>query len=429
MPIGWKDLSNAQRRWAVEQRDRGAEVTTIMDALGVDDNAENFARYLAHGVMWSHILKRRAHDLGMEGEAESEDEERQTVRNTEVLALLRKRSMSLVDLADALDCSPKAVLESIADLRRRGFCIEEVEGGLAIPSTPPPVELPKLPMWDGGAGVLRWAAASDLHAGSAAAQKTAFHRFMRVATERYAVRHTLVSGDLLAGTRMYRGQEFDLYASGCDAQVEDLSNDYLPYIDGHEYMVIGGNHDYSFYKTSGVDPLRLLAARRDDVRHCGWSSADVALTENCHVRMWHPSGGVPYALSYRGQKGAEQVAYQELATLAMEQPAPRVRVLQIGHLHVMGGPFSQGPIDVFQAGCFEGETSYLKEKGLVPTIGGYVFEAEVTEAGLIRQLTVHRLRFAPVEGDYRLRRPNPRGFRQEMARLFSFRELQTAPLF
>jgi len=76
------------------------------------------------------------------------------------------------------------------------------------------------------------------------------------------------------------------------------------------------------------------------------------------------------------------------------------RVMQIGHLHVMGGPFCQGGMDVFQSGCFEGTNSYLRRKGLTPDIGGYIFEADVTEDGTLRRLTTTRLRYREQEDDY-----------------------------
>ena len=342
-----------------------------------------------------------------------------------VLRKLRESRWSVEDLADALDRGPGTVREAVQRLAAGGYGIHTDERGVSLPRTPPPSEVVLPPMWDTRARVISWAACSDTHYGSRFTQKSAFKAFVQTAREEHGVEHVLISGDLTAGQGVYRGQEHEVYATGADEQVDDFVHD-LPEYEGLTYIVCGGNHDYSHYRTGGVDVLRQIAQLRPDVVNAGWDAADVMLTEHAGCRMWHPSGGMPYALSYRGQKYAAQIAYQELIDVVMgTKPLPTTRMVQIGHLHVMGGPFSQGPMDVFQAGCFEGTNGYLKAKGVAPSIGGYLYEAEVTETGLLRRVTVHRYMYGEREDDYKNHRL-PETERPVRVQMFAWGDLPAA---
>jgi len=117
--------------------------------------------------------------------------------------------------------------------------------------------------------------------------------------------------------------------------------------------------------------------------------------------MWHPSGGVPYALSYRLQKGIEQIAFGELTKIVRGvKERPTIRFVLAGHLHVQVQAMF-GSIFGCQAGCFEGQSPYLKRKGLVPQVGGYVIQAILGKNGLLKNFEAKFYIFEEVENDYR----------------------------
>jgi hypothetical protein len=211
------------------------------------------------------------------------------------------------------------------------------------------------------------------------------------------IKNVLISGDLAAGHNVYQGQVHDLWAVGADAQLKVLCWT-LPE-DWFTYYVIGGNHDYSFIKSSGYNILQALAAARSDVVYLGFDMADVPITDRVDARMWHPSGGVPYAASYRLQKGMEAMAYEELTVAIQAGDNPKMRVVQAGHLHISIAMF-RGPILGLQSGCFEGQTNYLKRKALFPQIGGYVLTLKLTDSGLIQTATPEFRPFLEVQDDY-----------------------------
>jgi len=173
----------------------------------------------------------------------------------------------------------------------------------------------------------------------------------------------------------------------------------LPRLDGLAYYAIGGNHDYSFLKSVGYNIVAAFAVAREDVTYLGFDVADVPITDQVDVLLYHPSGGVPYALSYRLQKGMEQIAFEELSTVAKSGENPKMRLVMAGHLHV-SMTMQRGPIMGMQCGCFEGQTNYLKRKMLFPSIGGYVVEMWLTDAGLIQRVRHEWVPFLEIEKDY-----------------------------
>jgi hypothetical protein len=128
--------------------------------------------------------------------------------------------------------------------------------------------------------------------------------------------------------------------------------------------------------------------------------AAVPLTDRADIRLWHPSGGAPYALSYRLQKGQEQFNSAELMAAITEDRTPNLRMVFSGHLHVQM-TMMQGAVQGLQAGCFEGQTNYLKRKALFPQIGGFIIEFRLTDAGLIQGVTYDWLQFAEIVNDWR----------------------------
>ena len=103
---------------------------------------------------------------------------------------------------------------------------------------------------------------SDLHAGFAYSQPSAFNTFYRIAYEEYGVRPFFHPGDLTTGVQGYRGQEFDLVPALCRTRKNSLkvtegqlylADQYIPRLDGVTNYVLGGNHDYWHVVNSGID--------------------------------------------------------------------------------------------------------------------------------------------------------------------------------
>lgn len=60
-----------------------------------------------------------------------------------------------------------------------------------------------------------------------------------------------------------------------------------------------------------------------------------------------------------------------------------------------------GPIWGAQCGTFEGQTNYLKRKGLVPSIGGYIVKASLGKNGLLKSFEAKFYIFDEIEDDWK----------------------------
>lgn len=322
-----------------------------------------------------------------------------------VIHLLQRRSMRLSELAERLDRGRLTVEHAIEGMQADGIMVQiEEDETVSLPNYLPADPLPTLQ--DLPSRKIKFALLSDPHIGSKFSQVSALKAFLRKAKEVHGVRTNLWAGDAVAGVGVYRGQHNELYAHGAQDQVDAFVNT-IPYDSEVQNILLGGNHDYSLYKISGTDPIRMICNQRPDFKYAGYDQADVPLTEDeagnvaTSILLWHPTGGVPYALSYRGQKFAAEVSRDELTNVVMEKkPSPTVRFIAWGHLHV-SDMFPHGPIWVIGPGCFEGRNSYLKAHGLFPVIQGVVVEADLTPSGLIQELTIRPIPFVEQENDYR----------------------------
>ena len=243
---------------------------------------------------------------------------------------------------------------------------------------------------------IKFGIASDLHFASKAVQITALNLYCETCKQ-LGIKHIFVPGDVVAGIKVYPGQVYDLYAHSAEEQAESvLAN--LPA--GFTWYIMGGNHDYSFMKRGGHNIINAIAAQRDDIVACGFDAADIEIMENVHLRMWHPKGGVPYSLSYRVQKGIEQIAMEELMNVSEGAKArPTIKFVAAGHLHTQfQGTF--GDILGFQSGTFEGRTDFLKRLGLVPAIGGWTFDAWLDNDFMVNY-TASFCRFRDIPDDYK----------------------------
>jgi hypothetical protein len=326
----------------------------------------------------------------------------------ELLRFLRDKPRTLAEISTRFDKSEDTVRGWIERLRAAGYNVVETAKEVQVSTTALPDREPlaeALIHWAGLEVVL--ALVSDTHFGSRYMQISHLRTFLQIALERGA-RHVLWAGDITAGVGVYPGQSKDLFLNTGQEQVE-VAAEVIPRAEELLHLGIGGNHDYSFLRRLGPDPLHQLALLRPDFRHLGYDVADVRITDKADVRLWHPSGGLPYAVSYRLQRGMEAAAFEELQKAITHQENPRLRLVVAGHLHVsmmlpIGGVYG------FQAGCFEGQTDYLKRKGRFPEIGGWILRLRLADDGTIQPPVIGEwYRFTEIVDDWkRVERAAPR---------------------
>jgi len=304
--------------------------------------------------------------------------------------------ITLNEICNAIDCSPKRVLELVEFYRSKGYEIIVAADKIFL-STTEVSKVEKVKQLEDKEIV--FGVAADIHGGSMAVQWTALNEFCNILKTYYGVKYIFIPGDVVAGHNVYAGQMFDLYAISAKEQEDSVIRN-LP--EGFEWFALGGNHDYSFIKRGGGhNPLLTIASQREDFHYVGFDEADIPILTGVELKMWHPSGGVPYAISYRLQKGIEQITFSELQSIVRgAKEKPTIRFVLAGHLHIqMQALF--GSVLGMQCGSFEGTTNYLRRKGLVPAVGGYVVEATLGRSGLLKDFRVKFYVFQEIEDDWK----------------------------
>jgi len=238
--------------------------------------------------------------------------------------------------------------------------------------------------------VFKFGAVSDPHLCSRYQQLTHFRSMYALFAER-EISTVFNSGDVVEGNgRLYRGQEYEIFVHGADEQLS-YAAEYYPKEEGITTYLIGGSHDNSFYKAGGFDILKALSGERPDLKYMGVHGAYVIPEEleDFPIYLMHPSGGIPYARSYRLQKTIENFA-----------PENKPRMVLSGHLHIGLHLPSYRNVEGLQIPCFQAQTPYLKGKGLFPMIGGAIFELTVRDADTISVRVEWFPFFVPIDNDF-----------------------------
>jgi len=383
----WQPAERAIAQRLSAQGKKGAEIQRALKSAGFDRTVHAVELYCHKNR--DEWLKARAE------EAATYD----GIEPTILMAMLKARGrISLDDLSEEFDRSVVTIRHVLELMAADGHAIRLERDNARI--TPPSGEKIRIPtLADEPRVKVTFGIASDLHKGSTAEQGSNLQAFAKEARDRFGVEYMFVPGDVHAGVNVFRGQVYELYAHGANEQIDTAYHN-IPRIDGMKWILMGGNHDTSFYNAAGLLVVKSLCDKRDDLIYAGSDSCDVPLTPDIDVRMWHPSGGVPYALSYRGQRYENQVALEQLMDVIVKGASPKLRIVLIGHLHV-SIVMPAMPFLTLQCGCFEGRNSYLKRKGMTPHIGGFIVELEITRSGVIHQVVPRWIEYTEIEDDYK----------------------------
>lgn len=327
-----------------------------------------------------------------------EPEELDADLTTAIEKAIKNNPMSLRQLSEKLDRSERTIEDAVDDLRTKGHNISKYERQVELSTVRSVQNIDQLPGAIADSMELKIAVPSDTHKGSKAEQITNLRRFIAYARER-GYKKFCVPGDLTSGRNGYKGQSLEQYATTAEQQIEAFNRDVVPLPD-EQWYVLGGNHDFWHITNGGTDVVWRICQQYPNMHFMGYDVGDIPLTDKAKIRMWHPTGGVPYASSYRLQKGMEGLAYEQLLNLVEQSEDQSVVLYLVGHLHIELS-MQRGPILAAQVGCFEGRTNYLSRKGLYPQIGGYLFSLYLNDAGQVSKNVREFVSFPEIREDFK----------------------------
>ena len=222
---------------------------------------------------------------------------------------------------------------------------------------------------------------SDTHFGSIWQQLTVLHMIYDQ-FKRQKINFAVHAGDLTDGhPNMHKGHSNNMFIHTYDQTVQYVADVY-PRASFVTYA-IDGNHDFSWMKNFSGLPTRKLSMLRKDIIYVSQKDSSFRDEETgLKVDVIHPSGGMPYAKSYRGQKIWQATVTEVLQKYQHRSEIDMPHVVAIGHLHTPNY-FPQAGIHVLQLPCLQSKTDFFQQKTLTPFVGGVIITFELDNDGNI----------------------------------------------
>jgi len=260
------------------------------------------------------------------------------------------------------------IYNAIEKIEKEGYIIEKSASGYYINKTPKFSDK-KISIYKDD---LKFGIVSDTHLCSKYQQLTYLEECYDI-FEKKGVTDVFNAGDVADGFNVYRGHFNELFLLGGTEQRDYVVSKY-PRRKNITTRVIAGNHDLSFFKQNGFNLVKSVAEQRDDFDYLGELGAyiEVGKQDPIKIYLMHPDGGGSYAVSYKPQKIVEGFSSDN-----------KPHILIIGHYHRTEYLFERN-VHIFQPGCFQSQTPFLKRKGLYPKVGAWIVNLSVNSGGIKR---------------------------------------------
>lgn len=222
--------------------------------------------------------------------------------------------------------------------------------------------------------LIKLAVLGDTHMGHKRQQLQLVNRFFVTAYER-GYRRFLHLGDITDGHYINKRGEhpYECFAQGYDEQLDNVVNTW-PEVEGVEMDLIGGNHDFTFYREIGADIGKEIARLRPDIVYHGFDKATIYVGKNKNVpiKMQHPDKGSTDVTSTRIQKSIEKLD-------TVDNP----KVVFQGHYHRYYN-FTDRNMEGFLVPCFLGGSIFIDRCELPNDIGGILYDMYVDKSGSVQ---------------------------------------------
>jgi predicted phosphodiesterase len=198
---------------------------------------------------------------------------------------------------------------------------------------------------------------SDLHIGSNVFKKDEMQTFVKYALDS-GVETFLLPGDIIDGTKVYFGMEYEQSIPGIDNQISYFE-EIFPKVP-KAFMIIG-NHEYASFKSIGKNIGLDICRNRPDFKYIGCMEGRVTIN-GILMELFHGQGSGAYTLSYKLQKRIENYV-----------PGNKPRFLFMGHYHQAVSITSRN-VSAYLCGSFQGANTFSKGLNLPNVTGGWILE-------------------------------------------------------
>ena len=312
----------------------------------------------------------------------------QTGIDFKVKKLLLGKSLTLIELADKLDVSPKTVQEALTRLHKSGHNVDVKHEQATIHTQVPAGTQVVVDSTDFTEGRdFKFGALGDSHLYSKYERLDALNCLYDIYKSEgiNTVYHT---GNAVDGE--FRFNKFDLLGpSGIGPQIEYFARNY-PVRDGiTTNFITGDDHEGWWINREGINVGRLMqdtaeSLGRTDLKFIGHMETDVVLKApngDAVMRVMHPGGGSAYATSYTAQKIVESF-----------QGGEKPDILLIGHYHKLEYGYPR-EVHVVQTGCTQDQTPFMRKLKIQAHVGGTIVQFHQANTGEINRFKVEFIPF------------------------------------
>lgn len=212
---------------------------------------------------------------------------------------------------------------------------------------------------------LKFGLVSDTHFGAKQCAKDELNEFYNIAKDK-GVECFVHAWDIVDGTGVYNGQQFEQDKVGFEEQLKDLKENY-PDVWLPTYF-IGGNHDEAYLKGNWVNICKAIETVRQDLINLGFYDARLKLN-GIVINLHHWGGSLSYAKDYKMKKYLDGLPVEN-------QPD----IFALGHYHTALYDFHRW-IHWFMPGAFLKENLLAKRYNLGNVIWGWIIDIDKNEKG------------------------------------------------
>ena len=197
--------------------------------------------------------------------------------------------------------------------------------------------------------------------------------------EKEKVDMIIQTGDITDGENMRFDHRYYLRVQGHDNAVKLVSKT-IPKM-GVPFYFIGGNHDESYVKHTGIDICYWVSKERPDLQYLGMNIGLMQLGPNKKTKLaiFHPHKGTAKGQSYQ---------QQELADFFESEEKPHMLI--VGHYHKADYIHDRN-IRILQAGCTQNKSDFALTKQLQFHLRGWLTDIYMKDDGSIELLKLKPL--------------------------------------
>jgi len=283
-----------------------------------------------------------------------------------------KHKRRLDYLVDRLGETEDAILASAIRLPMLGYtgvAVWQEEGIIWIHNTAKPVigheTVDMSALWDGE--TIQFGVVSDNHGGSKFEALDALRNFYTQCANR-GIGTVYHAGDITDGYYNIRPTSiFEQNAVGFTNQVDWVCDNY-PEVDGITTMFITGNHDVTHFRNGFAEIGVHIQDRRPDLVYLGQDIANVEMTPNLTISLFHPNDKPVQSLDMRLRK------------LINDNPALTGQILLVGHYHKYASTCYNG-VYGYCVPSFQKQTPFMTRCNIQSVVGGLIFTVRVDREG------------------------------------------------